>query len=96
MPTDLTLNEFMDLEIVNGDFVISESTYQNQKLLIIGDKGEWKENPMRGVGAKRYLETSSPDELARELRLEFIADGMIINKIEIKKNLEIQVDAYYP
>ncbi|MNT70746.1 hypothetical protein D3C72_2091630 [compost metagenome] len=50
---------------------------------------------MRGVGARRYLEDNSPDNLAREIRQEFSIDGMTVNKIQIAPDLTIQVDANY-
>jgi hypothetical protein len=95
MPKDILLTETMDLLIVDGDFVLGESTAQHQKILILSDKGEYKENPMRGVGARRYLEDSKPDNLAREIRQEFVADGMKVNAIKIGLNGTIEVDAYY-
>ncbi|EKT3967121.1 hypothetical protein [Flavobacterium psychrophilum] len=93
--TDLLLDENMDLQIVDGDFVISESTAQNQKILILSDKNDFKESPMRGVGALRYLEDGKPDALAREVRQEFLADGMTVNKLQIADEGSIEVDANY-
>ena len=96
MPKDIILTENLDLKIVNGDFVLGESTAQHQKILILSDKGEYKENPMRGVGARRYLEDGKPDTLAREIRQEFVADGMKVNAIKIGENGTIEGDAFYP
>ena len=95
MPKDILLDDTLDLQIVNGDFVIGESTEQNQKMLILADKAEFKEYPMRGVGVLRYLEEETPDNLAREIRQEFTIDGMTVNKIKIANDLTIQVDANY-
>lgn len=95
MPQDILLDENLDLLIIDGDFVIGESTLQHQKLLILSDKCEFKDVPMRGVGARRYLEDDTPDNLAREIRQEFSIDGMTINKIQIAADLTIQVDANY-
>lgn len=85
----------MDLLIIDGDLAVDESTAQHQKILILADKGEFKEVPMRCVGARRYLEDHAPDSLAREIRTEFAADGMTVNKIQIASDLTIQVDANY-
>lgn len=93
--TDFLLDDNFDLLIVDGDLVIGESTAQHQKILILADKGEFKDVPMRGVGALKYLEDHSPDNLAREIRQEFSADGMKVNKIQIAPDLNIQVDANY-
>lgn len=95
MPKDILLNSLFDLAIKAGDFDLGESTYQHQQLLILSDKGEWKENPKRGVGTKRFLESERPDNLAREIRQEFIADGMEVDKIRIGENLQISVEANY-
>lgn len=85
----------MDVLIVDGDFAVGESTAQHQKILVLSDKGEFKEVPMRGVGSRRYLEDDSPDNLAREIRTEFTTDGMTVNKIQIAADLNIQLDANY-
>jgi hypothetical protein len=95
MPKDILLDDTLDLQIVNGDFVVGESTEQHQKILILADKAEFKEYPMRGVGVLRYLEEETPDNLAREIRQEFTIDGMTVNQIKIANDLTIQVDANY-
>lgn len=95
MPQDILLDENFDLQIANGDLVVGESTYQHQKILIFADKGQFKANPTIGVGSRRYLETSKPDELAREIRLEFYGDGMDVKTLSIADNLEIKIDAEY-
>jgi hypothetical protein len=91
----IVLDNDLDLKVTNGSLAFGEVTYQNQKILILADKGELKANPMRGVGVRRYLENETPDALAREIRLEFSADGMKVNTININADLEIQVDAIY-
>lgn len=95
MPQDILLDEHLDLEFKSGDFIIGESTGQHQKTLLLSEKGEWKEHPQRGVGARRFLEDHKPDNLAREIRQEFAADGMRVNSVQIKENLEINVEAFY-
>lgn len=95
MPTDLLLDENLELLIVDGDFIFGESTAQHQKTLILSDKGEFKEVPMRGVGARHFLEDAAPDNLARAIRQEFSIDGMTVRKIQIAPDLTIQVEANY-
>ncbi|AWG24828.1 hypothetical protein [Flavobacterium kingsejongi] len=95
MPTDLKLTQDLDIEIINGDFMIGESSYQHQKTLILSDKGEFKEYPMRGVAARRYLEDGKPDDLAREIRQEYVIDGMLVNTLKIGNGGQIEVDAFY-
>lgn len=90
----ILLDENFSLQVKNGTLVLGDTTYQNQKILLLAEKGEFKFRPMRGVGTKRYLETPNPDDLAREIRTEFIADGMTVNKISIQ-NEQLLVDAVY-
>lgn len=91
----ILLDDNLDVLITNKSLLVGDSTSQNQKILILSDKGEIKSNPMRGVGVRRFLEAETPDDLAREIRVEFIADGMNVNKIRIDLENKIEVDANY-
>ena len=93
MPRDILFND--DLLLQDGDFVIGESTYQHQRFLLLAEKGEFKATPKTGVGSRKFLETQNPNDFAREVRQEFTSDGMIVNKIKIEENLEINIDAQY-
>lgn len=90
----IVLNDDLTLQVQNGSLVIGDTTYQNQKLLLLAEKGEFKFRPMRGVGTKRYIETANPDELAREIRTEFITDGMKVNSIKTNDG-QLSIDAEY-
>jgi hypothetical protein len=94
MPKDIIINGDLDALISSGDFSLGESTAQHQNFLIMAEKGEFKEWPMRGVGARRYLEDHSPERLAREIRQEFSYDGMEVEKISIADD-KINVQAHY-
>lgn len=96
MPNDILLDENFDIIIDNNSFAIGESTYQHQKILIFADKGQFKSDPTCGVGSRRFLESSRPDDFAREIRQEFMKDGMSIRSLKIAENLEINIDAIYP
>lgn len=91
----ILLDDDLDLQVVNGTLAFGDVTYQNQKILILANKGDLKESPMRGVGAIRFIEESNPDNLAREIRTEFITDGMIVEKIKIDSDFKIDVEAFY-
>lgn len=94
--TDILLAEEMDLQIDNnGEFICGDSSAQHQKLLLLIQKGECKESPTRGVGVRRYLETHSTQELAREIRQEFSIDGMLVDYISISSNKNIDIEADY-
>lgn len=85
----------MEPQIVDGDFVIEESTYQHQQILLLAEKGDLKQFPTSGVASKRYLESERPDNYARAIRQEFVADGMEVTEIIFSENLEISIDAKY-
>jgi len=94
MPQDLLLNEDYNLRIENGDFVVGESTRQHQDLLLLADKGEFKQFPTIGIGILRYLEDYSGDNLAREIRTEFNKDGMNVKEIRFNGS-KIDITANY-
>lgn len=91
---DILLDENLAPVVEDGDFAIGDSTYQNQMLLLVSDKGEFKQHPMRGVGLSRYLESSDSEGLAREINTEFRMDGMTVNKVKVNIP-DVQIDAYY-
>ena len=90
----ILLNEDSDLLIQSKSMVIGNVTGQNQKNLILIEKTELKFTPMRGVGAKRFLEDHTPDNLAREIRQEFTIDGMTVKSVKMDSGI-INVDAAY-
>lgn len=92
---DFVLTEDNDLLIENGDLVINETSYQHQKHLLLAEKGDYKQHPTIGVASKKYLERESPDEYARAIRQEFVADGMNVKTLKILENLELSIDAQY-
>ena len=56
---DILLTPQFDLAISAGDFTQGECLKQSQTLLLLTNKGEWKQNPAAGVGTGNYLETAS-------------------------------------
>ena len=92
---DFLLDDNLDLRIANGDFVIGESDRQHQRLLLVTDKGMWKENPATGVGVDRYLESEDPGLLLREIRLQFSKDGMTVNNTSITDAGVLVINAAY-
>ncbi|AKK74433.1 hypothetical protein OK18_19065 [Chryseobacterium gallinarum] len=95
MPNDILLDDSFNIIIKNGDFAIGESTYQHQKILLLADKGQFKSAPTVGVGSRRYLESPNVDDLAREIRQQFVRDGMTIRALRVAEDLEINIDAIY-
>ena len=91
---DILLNTDLDLDFVNGDLVIGDATKQNQQLLVISSKGDWKENPTIGVGAAGYLKDEDEAGLMAEIKTQFEKDGMKVSAINVS-NENIEVSASY-
>jgi hypothetical protein len=91
---DIKLTADFDLEIVNGDFVAFESTYQHQQCLLLAEKGSFKQYPETGVGAASYLKDENPDDLLREIRQEFTNDGMTVKRLGFE-GTKLKIEAGY-
>jgi hypothetical protein len=92
---DLILDDNYDLDIKNGDFVMGDSTFQNQKLLFETTKGEWKQNPAVGIGAEDYVADDELVEFENEIRRQFVADGMDIAILQVLEDGSVNVKANY-
>jgi hypothetical protein len=92
---DITLSSDEDLLISSGDFVASECTGQNQKELILNNKGDFKQDPTVGVGVFEYFDDEGSRTLVRNISIEFNKDGMDVKSISLVNGI-ISSDAYYP
>lgn len=93
-PADILLDNDLDIKIVDGDFAIGDSTYQNQKLLLICGKNDVKQYPSACVGLDTYLDDESPADMHRAIRMEFTGDGMKVKSIKTIEG-KINIDAPY-
>lgn len=91
---DVLIDTDGDLLFTKGDFKIGDSTLQNQRLLLLYQKGEMKEHPVAGVAASTYLHDENIDDLYREVRREFVQDGMLIKTLDINSQ-QLKVEASY-
>lgn len=80
---DIILDDQQDITIDGGDFSLGDCGTQNQGLLIATGPGDWKQYPVRGVGAPRYLEHPDDGELARRIQTELSQDGIRVTSIDI-------------
>ena len=91
---DIELDESQNIKTADGDFCVGETTQQNQTLLLLCQKGEFKQHPDKCVGVETYLERSELAGLNREILTQFSADGMQVR--DIKTQLpEIKIEAEY-
>lgn len=92
--TDILLDDDLDLKIADGDFVIGVSDNQQQNLLLVCNKGSFKDVPDVCVGLQNYLESEDPAKMIAEINRQFTADGMDVKSIEIN-NGKLLIDAGY-
>jgi len=93
---DLLLEDTGDLAIVNGDFVMGESTAQHQQLLMVAQRGQFKENPDRAVGIEDFINSNDIDGMLAEIRNQFTKDGMTVNQLNYdEQSGNLNYDAPY-
>ena len=92
--TDFLVDEVSgDLLCEGGDLVIGDATNQHQADLLASEEGWYKENPGTGVGMINFVLSEDPTEMIRKIRMQFTADGMVINKL--KASPELTINAHY-
>lgn len=69
-----------------GDLRTGDSELQHQELLIVCEPGSFKEFPNTCVGAFGYLEDNDPAGFLREVRNQFVNDGMTVKSIGFENN----------
>ena len=95
MPNDYLIDYTTGrMKKANGDFVMGESTVQHQRRLLKAQQGEYKQNPLVGVGVDNSLDDEDPDDLIREVRKQYVQDGMTVDVLKITAT-GIAVDAHY-
>lgn len=65
---------------ITSGLEIGDVTEQNQRTILLAEKGEIKENPLLGVGLTSFLDHDEPSELLREVRENLRADGQTVSK----------------
>ncbi len=96
MVKDFKIDEQGDVVIKNGDFATHDATMQNQELILLSHKGEWKQSPWVGVGIEDYIDDEiGVTTLHSEIQKQFELDGMQVQKISGKSVIDTIVLAHY-
>ena len=72
-----------DLLIQNGKMTIGETTPQNQAFLLVSHNGDFKENPLIGVGLPDIVNDNDFEAWKRSITEQFELDGQRIDKMEL-------------
>ena len=92
----ILLDETGDIMVNNGSMVIEDSTLQNQYVILVAQKGEFKEYPTLGVGISDMLGDDDVLEWKKRIREEFAKDDLKVNKIDLNLQTgKLEIDAKY-
>jgi hypothetical protein len=93
---DLQLTESGDLHISGSDLLIGDSDAQQQRILLVAQKGSIKQFPDTGVGLLNYLNSSDINSMIREVRHQFEKDGIQVSAITYDESTNVLTyDAQY-
>lgn len=76
MAKDIILTEHNDLQILNGDFVISESDMQEIGLILQSSQGEFKNEPLIGANLTTMIRgVENKEKIQRHISVQLELDG---------------------
>lgn len=90
----LLLDENRDIQVKNGEAVIGDIANQNLEILVLSEKGEIREAPLRGVGIRRYVEDEDVATLLQAIRNEVAEEGMTLDKLGVEDG-KLEIIAHY-
>jgi len=86
--TDILLDYNDDVKLINGDFAIGDSTWQDVAIIIKMNQGELKSDPILGASLIRKMRTNShKEEIEQTVKLHLARDGKSYN--DLKNQIEI-------
>jgi hypothetical protein len=68
---------------ISGGLSVGDVTYQNQALLLLAHKGEFKENPTAGVGITDMVNDNDFALWKREIANQIEGDGQRITRLSL-------------
>lgn len=92
---DFSLDDNEDIDLATGDFMLTESTPQHQRQLLLNTKGDFKEKPTIGVGALSYIDDENFSGLIRAVNIEFSRDGMEVHNVSLSEGGTVVSNATY-
>lgn len=87
-------SETGDILVGKNGIAIGDTSQQNQYLILASHPGEWKENPLLGVGIGDYVNDNETDDIKHTIRENFKTDGIIISKMTVKPG-DVRITAEY-
>ncbi len=94
MVKDIDLETDLDLKIIDGDFVISDSDQNHVINILKAYLGGYKQFPLVGVGIDYYLASAGTQQvIKRNITVQMESDGYKVNKIEVLGQSKYSIDA---
>ncbi len=94
MVKDIDLETDLDLKIIDGDFVISDSDQNHVINILKAYVGGYKQFPLIGVGIDYYLASAGTQQvIKRNITVQMESDGYKVNKIEVLGQSKYSIDA---
>ena len=93
---ELVISPVRDLNgmIISG-LVVGDVTQQNQRTILLAEKGEIKEAPTMGVGIASFLDDDNPSDLLREIRSNLREDGQTVRSCGFNTSGKLIIDGGY-
>ena len=82
-------------EMITGGIVTGEITPQNQRIILLAEKGEIKEAPLLGVGTASFLDDDDPSGYLREVRTSLRMDGQTVKSCGFDNNGKLVIIGSY-
>jgi hypothetical protein len=90
---DIITDNDSDLNISNGDLLISESDSQHIDHILTANKGHFKQSPLIGAGIIEFINNSaSEQEIRQRIKLQLESDGFSVRQVKINSG-NIEIDA---
>lgn len=80
--------ETFELELSNKQLSIGTTNEQNVQLILLTNKGEWKEHPVLGAGLLSYLHSNASDmQIQRQIRLQLSLDNIKPKTLKVNNKI---------
>ena len=90
--TGILIDSNNDLIIQDGTLCLGNNAEQNAQLIIVAEKGEFKEYPQLGVGVSQFVKSvNRTKEMLRAIRIQLGLDNIKPKTIEFN-NGKLQID----
>ncbi len=97
MVKDFISKDTADIAIKDGDFLVGYSDQHHIEDLVRSEKGEYKQNPLTGIGIVNYINAPLTREvktrLEKDIRLQLTADSFEITQVAVENFESIIIDA---